>query len=185
MNQILKIKFTQVDTLLRRINTVNQCRIYIFKDFIGFLKDIHIHHLVRDIILAQQTDGTRLHTQVHVFGHQYRFHFRIFGGKKLGCRQNKMIGLLRRKSSPYFGSLHLTGHHKQASQAFAQLHSFRENLVTRQRIQLTHKLTGIEINLLVSFLEFIQLLKHDKGKINIIFLEILQAIIVVKNNIGV
>ncbi len=52
MNQILKIKFTQVDTLLRRINTVNQCRIYIFKDFIGFLKDIHIHHLVRDIILA-------------------------------------------------------------------------------------------------------------------------------------
>ena len=84
-----------------------------------------------------------------------------------------------------FGSIHIAGDNEQASQSFSQTHSFREKFVTCQQIQFPDKLTGIEINLLVSFLEFIQLLKHDKGKINIIFLEILQAIIVVKNNIGV
>jgi hypothetical protein len=83
------------------------------------------------------------------------------------------------------GSIHIAGDNEQASQSFSQTHSFREKFVTCQQIQFPDKLTGIEINLLVSFLELVQFFQYDKGEINIIFLKILQTIIVVKNNICV
>ena len=59
MNQILKVKLAQVESLFRRIDTVDQCRIYIFKYFIGFFKDIHIHDLICDIsVLARYNPFT-------------------------------------------------------------------------------------------------------------------------------
>ena len=84
-----------------------------------------------------------------------------------------------------FGSIHIAGNNEQTSHPFTQTHPFGEKFVTRQQIQFPDKLTGIEINLLVSFLELVQFFQYDKGEINIIFLKILQAIVVVKNNICV
>ena len=85
----------------------------------------------------------------------------------------------------HFGSIHISGNYKQATHSFSQTHPLGEQLVTRQQIQFPDKFTGIEIYLLVSFLELVQFFQYDKGKMNIIFLKILQAIVVVKNNICV
>ena len=185
MNQILKVKFTQVNAFLWRINTVDQCRIYIFKNLIRFLEHIYIYHLIRNIIFAKQSDWTGFHAQIHIFGHQDRFHFRILVGQVFGCRQNQMIGFLYRKRFPHFGSRHIACHDKQTSQSFAKLHSVGEKLIACQHIQFAHELTSIEIYLLVSFFELIQFFEYNKREVNIIFLKILQAIVVVKNNICV
>ena len=40
-----------------------------------------IDYLIIDVVFAQQTDGTRLHAQIHVFRDKDGFHFRLFGGK--------------------------------------------------------------------------------------------------------
>ena len=56
MNQIFKVEFTQVNTFFGRINAVDQCRIYIFKNLIRLLEHIYIDHLIRNIIFAKQTD---------------------------------------------------------------------------------------------------------------------------------
>ena len=185
MNQVFKVKLAQVDTFFRRIDTVDQCRIYIFKDFIGLLENIHVGYLIRDIIFAKQTDGAGFHAQVHILSHQDRLHIRIFGGQVLSRRQNQMVGFLDRERVPHFGSFHLTGHHEQTSQAFAQFHSVSEKFVTGQHVQFAYKLTGIEIDLLVPFLELVQFFEYNKREIDIIFLKILQTITVVKNNICV
>ena len=185
MNQILKVKLAQVESLFRRIDTVDQCRIYIFKYFIGFFKDIHIHDLICDIILTKKSDRTGLHTQIHIFGHQNRLHFRIFRRQIFSCRENQMIRFPDRERLPYFSSRHIAGHYKQTSQSFSQFHPFGEKFVACQHIQFTYKLTSIEINLLVSLLKLIQFFEYDKREIDIIFLKVLQAIVVVKNNICV
>ena len=96
-----------------------------------------------------------------------------------------MVGFLYRKRFPHFGSRHIARHHKQTSQSFAKLHSFGEKLVASQYIQFAYELTSIEINLLVSFFELIQFFEYNKREVNIILLKILQAIVVVKNNICV
>jgi hypothetical protein len=67
------------------------------------------------------------------------------------------------------------------------LKNFQENDIYLPIVVLEEldKLTGIEIYLLVSFFELIQFFEYNKREVNIIFLKILQAIVVVKNNICV
>ena len=69
MNDVFKVKFTQVDAFFGGIDAVDLCRIHVFKDLIGFLEYIDIGYFICDIVFAGNTDGTCLHTQVHILGH--------------------------------------------------------------------------------------------------------------------
>ena len=57
--------------------------------------------------------------------------------------------------------------------------------VVGYQIEFAYKLTCIIIDLFISLLELIQFFQNNNRKINIILLKILQAIVVVKNNIRV
>ena len=59
-----------------------------------------------------------------------------------------------------------------------------KKVIIGNQVELTDKLTGIEIYLLVALLEFIRVLQALHGKINIVLLKILQTVIIVKDNIG-
>ena len=62
---------------------------------------------------------------------------------------------------------------------------FVEKELIGYQIEFTEKFTGIEVNLFIPFLEFVQFFKNYDGKINIVLLEILKTVIVVKDYIRI
>ena len=100
-------------------------------------------------------------------------------------RKYLMVGNTFRERVVHAGRIYRTRHHEQASQTFAQRSTFGKKVIIGNQVELTDKLTGIEIYLLVALLEFIEFFKHYNGKINIVLLKILQTVIIVKDNIGI
>ena len=184
-NDVLKIKLVDVQSFFGRINAVYQRRVNTLEHFIRLFEYIHIDYLIIDVVFAQQTDGTRLHAQIHVFRDKNGFHFRLFGRKPVHYRQNLMVGNAFGKGITYPGRVHHACHHKQTAQALSQWRPFGEQIIIGNQIKLTDELTRIEINLLITFLEFVQFFKDYDGKINVILLKILQTIIIVKNHIRI
>ena len=88
-----------------------------------------------------------------------------------------MVGDAFGKGITYSGRVHHACHHKQTA--------FGEQIIIGNQIKLTDELTRIEINLLITFLEFVQFFKDYDGKINVILLKILQTVIIVKNHIRI
>ena len=58
-------------------------------------------------------------------------------------------------------------------------------VVAGQQIQLTHKLACVVVDLLVSFLEFIQFLQDHDRKVDVVLLEIQDAIRIMQHHVGV
>ena len=58
-------------------------------------------------------------------------------------------------------------------------------VVAGQQIQLAHELACVVVDLLVSFLEFIQLLQDHDRKVDVVLLEIQDAIRIMQHHVGV
>ena len=133
-NDVLKIELVDVQSFFGRINAVYQRRVNTLEHFIRLFEYIHIDYLIIDIVFAQQTDGTRLHAQIHVFRDKDGFHFRLFGRKPVHYRQNLMVGDAFGKGITYPGRVHHACHHKQTAQALSQWRPFGEQIVIGNQI---------------------------------------------------
>ena len=87
-------------------------------------------------------------------------------------RQNTMIRNRLRKRLINMRRLYPTGNYKKTSHTLTQRSSSRKQIIISNKIQLTHKLTCIIVNLLITFFKLIQFLKHYNRQINVIFLKI-------------
>ena len=96
-----------------------------------------------------------------------------------------MIGNAFRERVAHAGRIYRTGHYEQTSQPLSQRSAFGKEVIVGNQVEFPDKLTGIEIYLLVAFLEFIEFFKHYNGKINIVLLKVLQTVIIVKDNISI
>ena len=115
-DDVFKVKFTDIQPLSGRINTVDQIRFYIFEHLVRLFKNIDIHHLIGYVVLTKYTDGTGFHPKVDILGHQNIFHLRVFPGQIFGYRQYLMIRFTGRKRFMYLGSLRIASDNKQLTQ---------------------------------------------------------------------
>ena len=58
-------------------------------------------------------------------------------------------------------------------------------IVAGQQIQLAHELACVVVDLLIAFLEFIQLLQDYNRQVDVVFLEIQDAVCVMQHHVGV
>ena len=133
---------------------------------------IQVNHLIGLIILCFQTQRTRFHTQIHILGDKNHLLSLPFGSHSLGDSQNTVVRsiILERLQN-------LIGHrHARTNPQFAMPLTQRSTLIKKiligYLIQLTHKLTGVKINLIVPLFKLIQFLQYNYRYDDIIILKI-------------
>ncbi|MPM68328.1 hypothetical protein SDC9_115260 [bioreactor metagenome] len=75
---IVEGKFIHINSRRLRVDLVDQFGIQSFNHLLTSAENIDIDNLVVDVIFHRNTQGTRFHAQVDVFGDKNGFHFRMF-----------------------------------------------------------------------------------------------------------
>ncbi len=180
-----KIEFVEIHTRRLRINFVDQVGINSFEGFFAFIKNIDVHYLVVDVIFGQQSQRTGFHAKIDIFRNQNGFHLRIFFRNIDHCRKNAVVGRVFGKGFRYAYVGFRTVYDIKFASTDAQIGAIGKERIIGDFVQFANESAGIIIDLVTSFFKLIQFFEYHKGDVNIVFFEIVQAFVVVENDIGV
>lgn len=146
---------------------------------------VNIVDTVRCVILSLQADGLGLHPKIDILGYQYGPVEGFLLGDAISRVQNLVIDLtlmerflniIMDKTMDSYA--YLTG-------AFAYLDAAARRLVAEQLINAAKELSRVPVDRFPATFKIIELFDYHYGNDNVVLIELVQALTVMKNHISV